>query len=88
MDPMNLPDVQPEPAIRYDSSLRAVQNNCNHYWRTERGFNTKEEQRVRVGAYLWSWVPFNNTLKHECVSFFDGVDPLTDVIIIDVTRCA
>lgn len=41
-----------------------------------------------LGAYLWSWVPFNNTLKHQCVSFFDGVDSLADVIILDVTRCA
>lgn len=41
-----------------------------------------------LGAHLWSWVSFNNTLKHKCVSFFDGVDSLADVIILDVTRCA
>lgn len=57
-------------------------------WRSESEFNTEEQWRVRLGAYLWSRVSFNNTLKHKCVSFFDGVDPLADVIIIDVTRCA
>lgn len=55
---------------------------------SERGFNTNKRERVRLGDYLWSRVPLNNTLKHEGVSFFDGVDPLTDVIIIDITRCA
>lgn len=52
------------------------------------GFDTKGQSRLRPGAYLWSRVPFNDTLKHERVSLFDGVDPLADVIVIDVTRRA
>lgn len=50
--------------------------------------DTSRREGVRLGAYLWSRVPLNNALKHERVSFFDGVDPLADVIVIDVTRCA
>lgn len=39
-----------------------------------------------TGTYLWPWVSFNNTLKHHCVPFFDGVDPLVYALIFDITR--
>lgn len=45
---------------------------------------------TRLGplAYLWPRVSLNNALQHQRVAFFDGVDSLADVVILDVARRA
>ena len=40
------------------------------------------------GAYRGPGVSLDDALEHQSVSFLDGVDPLADVVILHVARCA